>query len=36
MQNPMNEKQIQSFKKFIKNKNAEFSLCNSAGILNYP
>ena len=32
----MNEKQIQSFKKFTKNKNAELSLCNSAGILNYP
>lgn len=32
---PLNKQQIDSFKKFIKEYDTEFSLCNSAGILNF-
>lgn len=38
--NPLNNKQIQGFTKFIesigKKGNSEFSLCNSAGVFQYP
>jgi alanine racemase len=32
----LNYQQIEAFKDFKKNLNTEFSLCNSAGILNFP
>ncbi len=32
----LNSKQIASFKKFIYNKKAKLSLCNSAAIINFP
>lgn len=32
---PLNQKQIQGFKNFIKDVQSEFSLCNSGGIFNF-
>lgn len=33
---PLNEAQIAAFQVFIKDKNSEYSLCNSAGVINFP
>lgn len=35
-ENPLNQKQIENFENFAKNKNANLSLCNSAAIFNFP
>jgi len=33
---PLNEKQIKNFCKFVEDKPADLSLCNSAGMINFP
>ncbi len=33
---PLNQEQIQAFQGFIQGISSEFSLCNSAGLLNFP
>ncbi len=33
---PLNKKQIANFQEFIKGTDTEYSLCNSAGIINFP
>jgi alanine racemase len=33
---PLNQQQINTFRAFIQDKSTEYSLCNSAGLLNFP
>jgi alanine racemase len=33
---PLNQRQIAVFREFIKDKNSEYSFCNSGGIMNFP